>query len=101
MDERFHHRLACPRDHLSLEFAGDRLVCAGRHEYPVVDGVPVMLLQEVQQTLAVGNASLQATSGGTAPDSWFIDSLGCSEEERSEIREILAKGESFGVDPVV
>lgn len=53
--------LVCPRDKLSLCLTASRLTCPNDHEYRIVDGVPVMLLQEVQQTHRVALASLQVS----------------------------------------
>jgi uncharacterized protein YbaR (Trm112 family) len=41
--------LVCPMDRKSLRLEGDRLVCAecGRR-YPVVDNIPVMLIEEAE-----------------------------------------------------
>ncbi len=40
--------LVCPLHKGSLEFTGDKLVCREGHSFPVIDGVPVMLLKEVK-----------------------------------------------------
>jgi 2-polyprenyl-3-methyl-5-hydroxy-6-metoxy-1,4-benzoquinol methylase/uncharacterized protein YbaR (Trm112 family) len=42
--------LACPRDHGSLAVDGERLVCAEGHSYPYVDGIPVLVVEEVEPT---------------------------------------------------
>lgn len=42
--------LACPRDRGSLRLRQDYLECAVGHRYPVVEGVPVMLVEEVDAT---------------------------------------------------
>ncbi len=42
--------VACPRDHGPLQAAGDGLVCSQGHEYPVVDGIPVLVVQETEPT---------------------------------------------------
>lgn len=39
-------RLACPRDRSRLRAAGERLVCEQGHEYPYVDGIPVLVLDD-------------------------------------------------------
>ena len=39
-------RLACPRDRTALEARGETLVCGEGHEYPYVDGVPVLLVDD-------------------------------------------------------
>ena len=43
--------LACPRDRLPVTVAEEELKCAGGHRYPVVQGIPVMLLEDVAPTL--------------------------------------------------
>ncbi|MEM4217780.1 MAG: methyltransferase domain-containing protein [Candidatus Methanomethylicaceae archaeon] len=42
--------LACPRDQLPLELGKDSLICEGGHHYPLVNGIPVMLVEEVEPT---------------------------------------------------
>jgi len=51
--------LVCPRDKTSLRFTTNKLTCLNDHEYRIVDGIPIMLLQEVQQTHRAALASLQ------------------------------------------
>ena len=51
--------LQCPRDHSALRSRDGQLICAQGHRYPVVDGVPVFLLAEQEQTLGIANASLR------------------------------------------
>jgi SAM-dependent methyltransferase/uncharacterized protein YbaR (Trm112 family) len=43
-------RLVCPRDHTRLAVGGDRIVCREGHEYPLVDGIPVLVLEELEPT---------------------------------------------------
>lgn len=55
MDDRTVERwieqeLACPRDHGSLSVRGESLVCTSGHEYPFVDGIPVLVVEEVEPT---------------------------------------------------
>ena len=40
------HELACPRDRSRLEPRGEVLVCEHGHEYPFVDGIPVMVVDD-------------------------------------------------------
>ncbi|MDX6516261.1 MAG: hypothetical protein QOH73_1927 [Gaiellaceae bacterium] len=42
--------LVCPRDKTALRSEGDVLVCSGGHRYPVVDGVPVLVVDELAPT---------------------------------------------------
>ena len=50
--------LTCPRDKFPLLEDGPELVCPKGHAYPVVDGVPILLLSEMEQTHIEGQRSL-------------------------------------------
>jgi ubiquinone/menaquinone biosynthesis C-methylase UbiE/uncharacterized protein YbaR (Trm112 family) len=52
--------LVCPRDRVPLRpGAADELVCPAGHVYPVVAGIPVLLLEDAPPTHAVCERSLQ------------------------------------------
>jgi SAM-dependent methyltransferase/uncharacterized protein YbaR (Trm112 family) len=101
MDQWLIDNLACPRDHKSLEYDNNVLRCSEGHKYPVVDGIPVMLLDEVEQTLWVATASIEKARGergSTDKDEIpFADTLGIDPEEREQ----LSKLPKSDVDPVV
>jgi len=93
--------LVCPRDRLRLELDGGMLGCAKGHRYPVVDGIPVLLLNEVSQTIGIAKTTLMAASNPTNEiDSCYVETLGLSQEEKEGIRQKLRSG-AFGMDPVV
>jgi 2-polyprenyl-3-methyl-5-hydroxy-6-metoxy-1,4-benzoquinol methylase/uncharacterized protein YbaR (Trm112 family) len=50
VEEWLLQNLVCPRDKLSLSAQQDGLYCSRGHRYPVFDGVPIMLLEEVEPT---------------------------------------------------
>jgi SAM-dependent methyltransferase len=65
-DAWFERELVCPRDQSDLRRDGRRLVCAQLHVYPIVDGIPVMLVDNVHQTAPeVTRRSLAAVSPRT------------------------------------
>ncbi len=66
MDAWFVEHLVCPRDHTVLQHRADRLVCASGHSYPIVDGVPVMLVEEAPPTHHVCGESLAMAAGERA-----------------------------------
>lgn len=42
--------LACPIDKSPVKLVGDRLVCEAQgHKYRIEDGIPIMLVDEVEQ----------------------------------------------------
>src|SRR5262249_16218759 len=60
--------LACPRDGKTLEDEGHRVTCAAGHSYAVIDGIPVLLRDDVEQTHWAAEDSLQASRAGELPD---------------------------------
>ena len=62
-DPWFARELVCPRDQSDLRRDGEHLVCAQLHVYPIVAGIPIMLVDDVHQTAPeVTRRSLAATS---------------------------------------
>jgi SAM-dependent methyltransferase/uncharacterized protein YbaR (Trm112 family) len=90
--------LECPRDHDELSLDGDCLCCASGHRYPIVDGIPVFLLAEKEQTIGIASASLKAAESGTGYP-LYLDTLGLSEDERRGIEKDWKAGGS--VDPAI
>ena len=95
--------LACPIDHRPVRIDGTLLACADGHTYPVVDGVPVMLRDDVPQTIEFVHASIARAWGRTAGDprapQLYLESLGISEEEKASVVR-HANGQAT-IDPVV
>jgi len=72
LDPWFARELVCPRDKSDLICDGDHLICHGHHQYPIVDGVPIMLIDDIAQTLPdLTHRTLSATAsanGALAPE---------------------------------
>ena len=58
--------LACPRDTLPLRREGDVLVCPNEHRYAVVDGMPILLISDAEQTHIEGVRALAIAKSGDA-----------------------------------
>lgn len=102
IDPWYLQHLVCPRDHRSLVQAGSALVCDGGHRYPIVAGIPVMLLHDVAHTIDVAAESLrqaQSTPEGGAAGHLFLDTLSLSDDEKRGIQAMALK--DGAVDPVV
>jgi SAM-dependent methyltransferase/uncharacterized protein YbaR (Trm112 family) len=56
--------LVCPRDHQVLEEQERHLICPNGHLYPIVEGIPILLLSEIPQTHVEGTRSLQVGASG-------------------------------------
>lgn len=50
MNDWLIRHLVCPRDRSALTAKGESLVCRENHTYPVFDGIPVMLIEDEQDT---------------------------------------------------
>jgi SAM-dependent methyltransferase len=94
-------RLACPRHRTPLSDKGSSLWCEKGHQYPVVEGVPVML-DEGRQTIWVAENSLkhaQRPEEYRAKDPYHLETM-ISEDMRVQFQDLLT-GENGRVDPVV
>jgi SAM-dependent methyltransferase/uncharacterized protein YbaR (Trm112 family) len=101
MNEWLAKNLVCPRDHEALTLSGDFVACS-RHRYPIVEGIPVMLLEEQEQTIGVANSALEASKNGKhgyEKPRYYIETLGISEAEKAALLEDAKN--PIGVDPVV
>jgi ubiquinone/menaquinone biosynthesis C-methylase UbiE/uncharacterized protein YbaR (Trm112 family) len=103
IDPWFSENLACPRDHCELRSTSGFLVCGAGHQYPIVDGVPVMLLDDIRQTMTVVEGSLGRANGQIQGDErapeLYLESLGISEEEKAGVVKLCQKNGQ--IDPVV
>ncbi len=93
--------LVCPRDHTSLRMAGGSLICERNHQYPVIAGVPIMLVEEIPATLHVLSGSLNAAHNRdrSLDDDYYTETLGVSPEQRESI--LRSKDQTSAIDPVV
>lgn len=78
MDQWLQQHLACPRDHLPLTQHEQTLVCPEGHRYPIYDGIPVLLVDSVEQTIGFAHHSLAIAHGEATLDSslQMLDSIG-------------------------
>lgn len=101
IDPWFLQSLVCPADHKGLQSAGDSLVCAAGHRFPVIDGVPVMLVAG-PQTIELAAASLRRAANQERDDrapELYLESLGISDAEKEDLLKLArTRGP---VDPVV
>jgi SAM-dependent methyltransferase/uncharacterized protein YbaR (Trm112 family) len=105
IDPWYLNRLVCPVDKTSLTYDGECLTSKEGRKYPVVDGIPVMLLADKEQTIGVARASIARAQGRTeiidqrAPE-YYLETLGISDEEKKRLVELATK--RLGkIDPAV
>ncbi|MGB9073520.1 MAG: methyltransferase domain-containing protein [Terriglobales bacterium] len=58
--------LVCPRDKEALRQQSDWLCCPSGHRYRIVDGIPILLVSEAQQTHIEGTRALAVAEEGDA-----------------------------------
>lgn len=104
LDPWYLENLVCPIDRDKFSCAGRFLRCLRGHAFPVVDGMPVLLRDDVPQTpLGAIRAALARAQGKSevidrrAPD-LYLESLGLTEEEKLGILRLAREG--GGIDPV-
>ncbi|MBI1870477.1 MAG: methyltransferase domain-containing protein [Chlamydiae bacterium] len=104
LDSWYLDYLVCPRDYGRLRSSDHMLICPVGHRYPVVEGVPVMLLDDVKQTMQLVNGSLRRARGEVAINdkvpNLYLESLGMSEEEKQGVVQLALSGDCK-IDPVV
>jgi SAM-dependent methyltransferase/uncharacterized protein YbaR (Trm112 family) len=91
--------LVCPRDASSLrsDSDGNTLRCQREHQYRVIDGIPILLIEEAVQTHSAALATLKAKA---EDGPWYFETLGCSPAERIAIASETASHDKRLVDPV-
>lgn len=86
--------LRCPADGSLLRREGEILVSEAGRAYPVVEDVPVLLQEDVPDTLWVCSASREAAwahVNGERDDQHFLDTVGFTPEERRDAEEMAAR----------
>ena len=101
MDFWYLENLVCPRDYSRLTFKNEQLCCQNEHNYPVVEGVPVMLLDDIDHNIRVAYNSIKRSKGELidlrSPD-LYLESLGISEVEKLLAISLIGK---TSIDPIV
>ena len=101
IDPRLLSILDCPRCRSDLELLGDRLFCQREHSYPVVDGVPVFVIPEKEQTIDIALASYHAAADSIGAP-LYLETIGLSNVEKAGIEASWAQRKSIGpIDPAI
>ena len=104
IDPWFLENLVCPVSHESLEYLNGDLVSVSGRRYPVVEGIPVMLVDKVEQTIGVASESIMRAADEDYADDrakrFHLESLGISEEEKEVLIKLIDE-DTLSIDPVV
>lgn len=104
IDEWYLKNLVCPIDSTALSFVDGHLVSANGRRYPVVDGIPVLLVRGEKQTIGVAQDSIDRAEGGfeltdlRAPE-LYAETLGISRDEKEQLLDLYMNARTH-IDPV-
>ena len=104
IDPWYINNLVCPVEHTRLRYDKGRLISVEGRSYPVVDGMPVMLVPDAEQTIGVAESSLDLATGRLAScdqrsPHFYLESIGISDNERDQLVK-LSKDKKTALDPV-
>ena len=103
IDDWYLENLVCPQDKTALNLVDNNLVSQSGNSYSIVNGIPIMLLNNVKQTIELANNSLTDSKVINDSDPYFINTLGITEDEKQQLRKYVCTQEiiNFSVDPIV
>jgi len=93
--------LVCPFNGDKLTPQGNYLVSSDGRRYPVVEGVPVLLREDLAQTLDVIQVSIEEANrwaSGDHTDSLFLRTIAATDDERNKALQLHQSGTVY--DPV-
>lgn len=76
--------LVCPRDKKPLKFSDNKLICPSGHSYPVIQDVPIMLVEDAESTHGYIEQTLEKVAEMTAGSAEKNGSSG-DEKNKDEI----------------
>lgn len=97
--------LVDPVDKSKLSARGDLLISEGGREYPVIDGIPVMLIPGMDQTIEAAKSTLRRSQGDSIiidhrAKNLYLETLSISDQEKNLLIELYESGNA-PIDPVV
>jgi SAM-dependent methyltransferase/uncharacterized protein YbaR (Trm112 family) len=92
--------LVDPVEVLPLRYSDGVLRARNGAEYPVVEGVPVLLREDVTQTIGIARESFNLATCKPPPDPYFVETLGLAEHEKDRIRASIRGGDQEA-DPII
>lgn len=104
IDRNLLELLRCPATGETLRSEGQGLVSESGRRFPVVQGVPVLFVEEDLPPFPVATKSWdqakRVLAGEPLPDDGFLETVGISDAERREV-EARRRARSSRIDPVV
>lgn len=83
MNQWLINNLVCPRDKQKLQTQGNNLVCPQNHRYPVVDDIPIMLVEEEEHIHNYITETLATVAEIESSDEKLIDTPTAAADENA------------------
>ena len=95
--------LVDPIDKSPLRMAGDALHSAGGRIFPIIQGIPVMLIEGVDQTIRVAEKTLNAARRRNDPrDPWQLETTVLDDQKVAQLKVLLSSAYYRpAIDPVI
>jgi 2-polyprenyl-3-methyl-5-hydroxy-6-metoxy-1,4-benzoquinol methylase len=104
IDDWYLKNLICPKSKTALSYTNNQLISKAGNIYPVIEGIPVMLLDDVNQTIELATNSISAAQSNSV-DRLQINTLGVTDGEKEQLRQYIDRQQEAQiesqVDPVV
>jgi len=102
MDNFLLDSLVDPVDKTPLRVAGNILKSSSGRNYPIVEGIPIMLVEGIDQTIGAGERTLHVAHKEVIDnDPWYLDTTTMGDQNIAELKIRLSAGSQFSIDPVI
>src|SRR5665811_1545254 len=96
MDNFLLDSLVDPVDKTPLRVTGDILQSSSGRTYPIVQGIPIMLVEGIDQTIRAAERTLHvAHKEVNDNDPWYLDTTTMGDRNIRELRMRLSSGSQF------
>jgi ubiquinone/menaquinone biosynthesis C-methylase UbiE len=103
IDKWYIENLVDPIDKSKLKYENEELVSEGGRRYKVLNGIPIMLIPNIQQSIEVANNVIELVKKNKLNESNnnenLINTLGISDEEKKLLKKLYERKSK--IDPVV
>jgi 2-polyprenyl-3-methyl-5-hydroxy-6-metoxy-1,4-benzoquinol methylase/uncharacterized protein YbaR (Trm112 family) len=102
MDDFLLDRIVDPIQKAPLRYAGNGLHSTQGHSYPIVDDIPIMLVDGIPHTISMAENTLKAVHARSEDGSLYLETTGMGQQKIGELRSRLSDTSyEAPIDPVI
>lgn len=103
MNDFLSENLVDPIDKTPVQRYGDVFRSRSGRNYPIIQGIPVMLIDGIDQTIGLARRTLEvARDGNHHEDPWQLNTTGMGDDKISELDALVSRAaHECGIDPVI